>query len=214
MGKALPLRETKKAKTRINLYLACLELIREKPYRSVLVDDLCQRAEISKATFFNFFAQKEDLLLYVMQIWISRRHIEIIQEQKRGIAAIRHLLQQIHIEAQLSPYGMLGLISFLSESRTLPSIPQFTEVEKQLLFGSCDDSLDFTELTLSKMFHQYIDEAKADRQIADQSPTLELVQVMFTIFYGGFLTAHLMQTKDVMAVYERHLALLLEGKEV
>lgn len=214
MNRTMPLREMKKAKTKINLYRACMAFVDEKPYRHISVEELCAKAEISRATFFNFFPQKEDLLLYAMQVWIAARYIEICRQEKRGLAAIRHLLQKVHEEAQVSSFGMLGIISFLTETQTPPEGAKFTEIEEQLLFPEDAHLLPApTQLTLASMFRQYIDEAKEDRQIADPLSTPDMVKIMFTIFYGGFLTAHLLQTKDIMSLYDMHMQRLLIVKQ-
>lgn len=209
MKPTIPLREWKQAKTKVNLYQACMELMHVKPYESVFVDELCAKAEISKGTFFKFFPQKENLLLYVMQIWICERYLEVKKQEKRGIAAIRHLFQTVHNEAQVSTNGMLSLIAFLAESRMNPAMPSLSMAEMQILFSEEDQHILTTNLTLSAMFAQYVDEAKADQQISDQIATPDLVKMMFTIFYGAFLTAHLVQTKDIMSIYELHMQPLL-----
>jgi len=205
MKATLSLRETKQAKTKINLYLACMELVQNRSYSHVYVDELCAKAEISKGTFFKFFPQKEDLLLYSMQIWICKRYIEIKKQGKRGLAAIRHLFQTVHDEAQTSTYGMLSLIAFLASSEIVPSMPVFSRAELQLLFAEDEELFHPASLNLSGMFAQYLNEALAHQEIRDDIVLTDLIKMMYTIFYGAFLTAHLVQTRDIMSIYEMHM---------
>ncbi|TCZ77715.1 TetR/AcrR family transcriptional regulator [Paenibacillus albiflavus] len=205
MKPTLSLREIKQAKTRINLYLACMELVQNRPYGHVYVDELCAKAEISKGTFFKFFPQKEDLLLYSMQIWICKRYVEIKKQGKRGLAAIHHLFQTVHDEAQTSTYGMLSLIAFLASREIIPGMPAFGEAELELLFSEDKELFHPASLTLSAMFAQYLNEAIEHQEIRDDIALTDLVKMMFTIFYGAFLTAHLVQTRDIMSIYEMHM---------
>ncbi|OBF30116.1 helix-turn-helix domain-containing protein [Mycobacterium sp. ACS4331] len=62
-GAALTLRERKRARTRAAIYEAAMELFEERPYAEVTVEDICERAEIGRATFFRFYGAKGALLL-------------------------------------------------------------------------------------------------------------------------------------------------------
>ncbi len=69
------LRERKKRATRLSLQAAAVELIREHGPDSVIVEDVCARAEVSPRTFFNYFTCKEE----VLAPW-SREALERIPE--------------------------------------------------------------------------------------------------------------------------------------
>lgn len=49
--------------------MAATELIRTKGYSSTTVDELCQRAGVSKGTFFHNFKSKEDLAVAAADNW-------------------------------------------------------------------------------------------------------------------------------------------------
>ena len=53
------LRYRKKLKARLAVERAALELVIERGYDGVTVEDICARAEISKKTFFNYFPTKD-----------------------------------------------------------------------------------------------------------------------------------------------------------
>src|SRR3712207_6558924 len=58
----LSLRERKRLRTADAIYDAALELLAERPYDNVTVDDICERAEVGRATFFRFYGTKVGLL--------------------------------------------------------------------------------------------------------------------------------------------------------
>ena len=57
------LRDRKKRRTRERLYDAALQLFAERRYEDVTVDEICDRAEVGRATFFRFFGSKAGLLV-------------------------------------------------------------------------------------------------------------------------------------------------------
>ncbi|ULL13736.1 TetR/AcrR family transcriptional regulator [Paenibacillus sp. H1-7] len=203
----IALRELKKARAKLALYEASLELIGEKSFRDVYLDDICRKAEVSKVTFFKFFRQKEDVLVYYMRVWLTLRIIELSEEPKRGIAAVRHLLLAVAAEAKRRPGLMLSLISFLSEMRMHPCMPELSEAEISLLFPE-HRRIGREEPNLFLLFQQLAEEAEADGELREGITSETGAQLLLTIFYGGFLTAHLYQSQDVMEVYEAHLRLL------
>lgn len=55
-------RERKKQKTTANILSAARHLFEEKGYENVSIEDITERADVSKSTFFNHFSSKESLI--------------------------------------------------------------------------------------------------------------------------------------------------------
>jgi AcrR family transcriptional regulator len=64
MEPATSLRERKKAATRLALHRAVVELAATKGLDAVTVDAVADHANVSRRTFSNYFANKEEALLY------------------------------------------------------------------------------------------------------------------------------------------------------
>lgn len=62
--KQKPLRERKKESCRQDIYQAAIHLFLEKGYEQTTVDEIANHANVSKATFFNYFPRKEELVKY------------------------------------------------------------------------------------------------------------------------------------------------------
>lgn len=66
---ARPLKDQTKKPTRELLLEAATEIIRTKGYSSTTVDDLCEKAGVSKGTFFHNFGSKEELAIEAAKRW-------------------------------------------------------------------------------------------------------------------------------------------------
>lgn len=57
-----PLRERKKAQTRLDLARAAVRLFQQKGFDACTVDDIVDAADYSRSTFFRYFGSKEDVV--------------------------------------------------------------------------------------------------------------------------------------------------------
>ncbi|OZB96039.1 TetR/AcrR family transcriptional regulator [Paenibacillus sp. XY044] len=205
----IPLRELKKAKTKVALYESTLTLLGRGMFRDVMLDDICRMAGISRVTFFNLFRKKEDLLVYFMRLWLTWRIIEIGQQRLRGFAAIRHLFAQAARQTEEYPGIMPSLIAFLSEMNMHPCMPELSLAEVLLLFPGHDEE-GMVSPDMFALFHRCVLEAAEDGTLRQSIPPEHAVQCLFTAFYGAFLTSQLYADSDVMAFYEVQLRLIEE----
>lgn len=75
------LRYRKKLKARLAVERAALELVIERDFDGVTVEDICARAEISKKTFFNYFPSKAAAITGRMDAFPNDERLgEILEE--------------------------------------------------------------------------------------------------------------------------------------
>jgi AcrR family transcriptional regulator len=67
--KSIPLSERKKARNKLALINAAEELMRQKPLSEITVEELCEKVEISKSSFFAYFPRKTDLIFFNARLW-------------------------------------------------------------------------------------------------------------------------------------------------
>jgi AcrR family transcriptional regulator len=61
---AIGLRERKKQKTKEAIFRVAMRLFQKQGYEETTIEQIAQAVEISPSTFFNYFPNKEDLVMY------------------------------------------------------------------------------------------------------------------------------------------------------
>ena len=61
-------RERKKDETRSRIFHAAIDLFRKKGFEQTTVDEITERADVAKGTFFNYFPRKESVLGFLSEI--------------------------------------------------------------------------------------------------------------------------------------------------
>lgn len=205
----IPLRERKKAKTKIALYEACLDMSVKQSFREMKVEDICAQVEVSKVTFFKCFPKKEDVLVYYMCVWLTKRWLEIDERGLQGWDAAKHLFACIVEDDRTRPGIMLRLVGLLAEEKMHPLMPILTDAEIQLLFPGREDQARAIDPNLYMLMQRIAEEAIAKGEATERYSVGQMTEMLFTIFYGTYLTAHLMMRgDDIMACYMEHLEVL------
>ena len=68
---AIGRRERKKEETKNRIFVAAAQLFNEKGFDATTVDEIAERADVSKGTFFNYFPRKEALGYYLAEEWLE-----------------------------------------------------------------------------------------------------------------------------------------------
>lgn len=112
----LSLRERKFARTKLALLESALERMKEKPLADITVRELCDDAEVSEATFFNYFQKKDDLLRYFIQLWTLE--VSLVAEKtagpKGGVAYVEAVFAHTAERIAENPRVMLEIIGHMA----------------------------------------------------------------------------------------------------
>jgi AcrR family transcriptional regulator len=73
-------RERKKLETRDRIFECAVSLFASRGYESTTIEDIGECADVSRATVFNYFARKEDLVL----AWFERRRAALAESLAEG----------------------------------------------------------------------------------------------------------------------------------
>jgi AcrR family transcriptional regulator len=90
-------RERKKEETRHRIFHAAVDLFRERGFEHTTVDDITEKADVAKGTFFNYFPRKEAVLGY-----LSEERLSAIEENAAALFAADRPAHEKLIEIYLT----------------------------------------------------------------------------------------------------------------
>jgi AcrR family transcriptional regulator len=175
------LRERRKRLTAAELEAAAIRLFGERGFDAVTVDDIATEADVSRRTFFRYFASKEDVLLADHRVRLAelRAAMAARPSDEPILSALRH--------------------SLLSLTRTYEQ-----DRERLLLRGRI--MLETPSLQARSLVHQRAWEEAMEAMVADRlgvdpaadlrpgvvaATALAAMRVAYTTWYAGGGVAHL-----------------------
>jgi AcrR family transcriptional regulator len=91
-------RERKKEETRRRIFEAAIALFRAKGFEATTVDEITEKADVGRGTFFNYFPKKEAVLAY-----LSEERLTMVQEHAAELLAgaepVRENLLDVYLYA-------------------------------------------------------------------------------------------------------------------
>lgn len=207
----MSLRKEKAARLKVQVLEHTLKLIGKKAFEDIYVEDICEKVKISKVTFFKYFPQKEDVLLYHLRIWCFGRSVELRQKPREGMQGVFFLLDKLSEECETHPGLMLSLIGYLADSKRPPKPFPVKAEEKKLFFLETEDINSIEILSLDQMLEKFALEAIMKKEITKTSSTRDITNLFITIFLGSIVSAHLIQQTPLKFYFRRNLDNLMKG---
>ncbi|MEV6318584.1 TetR/AcrR family transcriptional regulator [Streptomyces sp. NPDC051776] len=134
-------RERNKQRVKERLYTAALELFRERGYDQTSIDDIAERADVARGTFFNYFPRKEDLI----GSWSERRRAKLITQlaetKSYGSGAITQLRQCMfalgRINEQERELTVAMLTAWVKAGRPIQEEPYMADIFAGIIRAGC-----------------------------------------------------------------------------
>lgn len=211
--RTIPLRERKRARTRIALVEALLPRLAERPLEEIQVAELAEAAEISPATFFNYFPSKADLLSHFLQLWslrVSALARQVEAEHDSALAAIEALFAATAAETGEHPRVMLEII--VHEARTTVRRPTIVERAERLLFlPEIEDVEGLADSGLAGILPDLLGKAVARGELPPGTDVGTLTLAVVSVFFGVPLIVAAQDPRAVGELQRRQLQLLWAG---
>lgn len=80
-------RERKKEETKERIVEAALALFRKRGVEATTVEEICDKADVAKGTFFNYFPRKEAVFGYLSEQWVSEAEQKLGEILAKGLPA-------------------------------------------------------------------------------------------------------------------------------
>ena len=97
-GAELSRRERKKDETRTRIFKAAVQLFHANGFEATTIDEITERADVAKGTFFNYFPRKESVLGYLSETQLAEAEeyaAELLSDQGSARQKLVSLLQRI-----------------------------------------------------------------------------------------------------------------------
>ena len=215
----IPLRERKYYQTRIRLARALREQLEQVSLDDLMVRDLCDRVEVSEATFFNYFPKKSDLLAYLSQLWsveLAWHGQQALAEKSAsgdssGLGVIAAVFDRAAQQFQTAPGAAGELIAWQARTRQRQAPEPLDVSERRLAFPDqpgietmANQSL---ENVLASALQRAIDQGELPRNVHLPTTMVGLV----SIFYGVPLALRLSNPAGIGAMYRQQLMIFWTG---
>ena len=109
-------RGRKKRATAHRIFTSAIELMRKDGYHGVSIEQICERADVARATFFQHFANKAALMGVFTDIVRKRIETELALETLAPVEQLRHIVDHLQkLTSELGPVAPDMLAAFIAE---------------------------------------------------------------------------------------------------
>ena len=207
------LRERKFARTRLALAEIVTNHLENAPLEALSVKTICERAQISEATFFNYFQKKETIVVYLDKLWTLELNWYGLQVagQQKGLSVIDALFRYAAIQIQKKP-GLMGeIIAYHARERTRAALPDVTPAERYMAFRDLAGIENLGEDSLETVFRKALQQAVDQGELPPNTLLAAAMIGLASIFYGVPLAIQQSNPAAIGAMYRQQLALLWAG---
>jgi len=209
--KELPLRERKYAATKAALLYAVLARLQDQTLESISVKEVCGEVQVSETTFFNYFASKEAVIFYFVNIWSITVGWEMQQTLAQGgthLDAICTLFDLTAEQVVQTPGVMGEIVAWQTRKRDAVAFTPLTRAEYALHFADKAGIEQLEALGIDQLLGAQLQAALQAGELAADSDLPALALTLMAIF---FVTPVLLQQgadADVKDAFRRQLQLL------
>jgi AcrR family transcriptional regulator len=210
------LREKKFARTRLSLAQATTNHLEAAAFETLSVKALCERVQISEATFFNYFPRKEDLIVYLDHLWTLELNWygQQAAQQQKGLAVIEALFRYTAIQIQKKP-GLMGeIIAHEARARDRQSGPVITLAERMLAFADLEGIQNLPDDSLETLLRNALQSAIDAGELPVNTAISAAMVALVSIFYGVPLAMQHGNSAAIGAMYRQQLVILWEGLRI
>jgi AcrR family transcriptional regulator len=211
------LRERKFARTKLALLRAAVDRLREKSLDQITVKELCEAAEVSEATFFNYFPRKDDLLHYFIQLWT----VEVTLRAEKavgadaGLAYIEQVFDYTGLQLGDHPRLMLEIIGRMAleppPAECVRRWGELSRAERLQAFPDLEDVECCLERGLKDVFRPPLERALAHGELPAEVDIEVALLALLSTFFGVPLWLGFQEPARIRAAYERQLRLIWAG---
>lgn len=208
MENKLSLRERKKYQTMSSILEEFLKSLEHYNFQEILIEDICDKVNISKVTFFRYFKSKEEVLDYFVLRWCYQRSLEINRNDYNGFDGIHQVFQSA-AEIPNAEKILISLIHYYSKLKDgKPAFKELCEYERYVISNSSTEGLQVSILSLRDIILHYLSQIEGI-----ESMKSIYADHLITLFYGVPLQVHIQMLDPnlLSKAYTDHIEVMFSG---
>lgn len=212
----LSLRERKHAQTKIALAEAVMERLKAKRLEEISVKEVCETIPVSEVTFYNYFPQKTDVLVYILQLWRLEMewHFLVWEQEKGNLEMIEAYFDLAAQSFEEYPGVLSEAIAYFTQKRGCMHFDDLSIAEKILAFPKLPG---IEEIHLpsnpkdKKLFEKYIRRAVAAEELPSNIDVKLVTDSIEALFIGSIMAFHLEQPAIIRPLCQGTLKIFWKG---
>lgn len=205
------LRERKFARTRLILARALARRLEHATLDEVAVRDLCEDAELSEATFFNYFPRKSDLLDYYTQLWMLELNWRCRHTEVKGLAAVAVSFDFMAAAWQKEPGVMGEIIARQALLREKPDPMEIGLAERRIAYPDYEGIEELPVGGVDKAWLPALEQAVRGGELPPNVHIPTVMTGLAALFYGVPLALRQSHFSAISSMYHQQLAVFWAG---
>lgn len=211
MSKKPGLRERKFARTRLKLARTLARRLEQSSLEEVAVRDLCEDAELSEATFFNYFPRKTDLLDYYTRLWMLELNWRCRHAQAKGLAAVAVCFDFMAAALQQQPGVMGEIIARQALLRERPEAIEIGLAERLIAYPDYEGIEELPAGGVDKAWLPALEQAMRGGELPANAHIPTVMVGLAALFYGVPLVLRQSNFSAISSMYHQQLAVFWAG---
>ena len=206
------LRERKHAKTKIAIMDAFIKRLEKTRFDDISIREICKSVEVSEGTFFNYFAEKIDIIDYYSSLLFLKIFWKTQNEVPAGkyLTAIESVFKNVATE--LNNINIIyQIISAIIMQRERPKATLISDSEKHFAFPDYKEIEDIPVVFIDAFLEQCLKEAVKNGELPKKTNVDDVLVSLLTILGGTLLATKFTNIKSQAYHYLRQLNLLWKG---
>ncbi len=206
-------REKNTAKNKRAIVDALMKRIAENSFADIKIAHLCRDAGVSEASFYNYFPQKKDVLVYYIQLWSLETswHAQVETKNSSGIKMIESIFIRTAESIRKHPQLMGEVVAFQAKMEMPEEWPELTEAEKLLAFPELKGVEKIKAQGLDGILPQNLQAAVEKGELPADTDIMRLVIALTSLFFGIPMLLHALPLDHLEEVFKQQLELIWVG---
>jgi len=207
---SLSLRQKKYATLKLKILDCLIEKIELKTLQEVSVKEIAQELDISEMTFYNYFKNKKELIIYFIELWNIEMSQNLLNAKTlSSVESIFLIYELTAIKIEKNYRFMMEIIAFIALNGTPKKDLQITEAEIILKFGSL---FSFKEGGFKELLLPLLNSAIENKEIKNRD-TQTLFIALHNTFFATPLVVDAKSVGELQTLYKKQLINILNIKE-